>query len=61
MRSSERLLEEKAAERATALGHALDQAETANLAKSTFLANRSHKLHIPLNAMLGYAQVLKRA
>jgi signal transduction histidine kinase/DNA-binding response OmpR family regulator len=34
-------------------------AETANQAKSVFLASMSHELRTPLNAILGYAQILK--
>lgn len=39
---------------------ALEQAESANLAKSRFLANMSHELRTPLNAILGFTQVLLR-
>lgn len=36
------------------------QAETANRAKSTFLAAMSHELRTPLNAILGFSQILRR-
>jgi len=37
------------------------EAETANLAKSRFLASMSHELRTPLNAILGFAQILENA
>ncbi len=43
------------------LGDALDRADAANRAKSTFLANMNHELRTPLNAIIGMSQLLADA
>jgi signal transduction histidine kinase/ActR/RegA family two-component response regulator len=44
---------------AQALNLAKKDAENANLAKSEFLSRMSHELHTPLNAILGFTQLLE--
>ena len=54
-------LEERVIERTKALNEAKAHAEAADHAKSEFLANTSHEVRTPLNAILGMAEFLSEA
>lgn len=52
-------LEERVIERTHDLNEAKQFAEKANEAKTQFLSNMSHEFRTPMNAILGFAQLLK--
>ncbi len=47
-------------QRAEDLAAAQQRAQTANLAKSNFLASMSHELRTPLNAIIGFSELIAR-
>lgn len=53
-------LEEEVQQRTTDLVLARDAAETANKAKSVFLASMSHELRTPMNAILGFSALMSK-
>ena len=57
MNSREVELNKLVQKRTTSLNLALDEAKTANKAKSRFLANMSHEIRTPLNAVVGFSQL----
>ncbi|MCW8916364.1 MAG: ATP-binding protein [Magnetovibrio sp.] len=52
-------LQDLVQERTKELAAALEAAEQASEAKSTFLASMSHELHTPLNAIIGFSSTMK--
>ena len=59
LEEANRTLEVRVEDRTRLLAKAVDDAEEASKAKSTFLAKMSHELRTPLNAIIGYSEMLQ--
>jgi signal transduction histidine kinase/DNA-binding response OmpR family regulator len=59
LEEANRTLEARVEDRTRLLAKAVDDAEEASKAKSTFLAKMSHELRTPLNAIIGYSEMLQ--
>ena len=61
LRQANEELEQRVQQRTAELAEAKEKADAANQAKSKFIANMSHELRSPLNAILGFTQIMTRS
>lgn len=60
LREQKQRLQKMVGERTNELSAAMEEAESANKAKSSFLASVSHEIRTPLNAVIGYTEMLQQ-
>jgi two-component system sensor histidine kinase/response regulator len=60
LRALNAMLEKRVIDRTAELGDAKEAAESANRAKSEFVANMSHEMRTPMNAVIGVSDLLTR-
>ncbi|MCP3965687.1 MAG: PAS domain S-box protein [Lentisphaerae bacterium] len=60
LKTAHNILEQRVTERTIELKNAVDKANAASKAKSSFLSMMSHEIRTPMNAILGFTQLMRR-